>query len=165
MCLQEIESTIEFVLRNADRIRKCVEEKRIDPGAGRGEQNTGYQKNRISNPTEAQALQRVEPVAFIHCPYGTTLNGRRDERFIRLPEKWLQVENSTRRFYTASDNEKIVKLYERRYLQGEYGERWEITCKDLGITQAWYYVVVHDIIRFAELYAAGIGLISPYSRF
>lgn len=165
MCLQEIESTIEFVLRNADRIRKCVEEKRIDPGAGRGEQNTGYQKNRISNPTEAQALQLVEPVAFIHCPYGPYVNGTRDARYVRLPEKWLQVEDSTRRFYTASDNDKVVEVYKRRYLQGEYGEHWETTCKDLKVTRAWYYVVVHDIIRFAELYACGIGLITPYSKF
>lgn len=163
--MQEKETLVEFVLRNADRIRKCVDDKRRDPWSARREQNSGYQKNRISNPTEAQALQRIEPIAFIHCPFGPAINGRRDARYIRLPEKWLQVEDSTRRFYTSSDNEKIVQLYTRRYLQGEYGELWSRTCKELGITQAWYYVVVHDIIRFAELYAAGIGLISPYSRF
>ena len=165
MPLQGMQSTIEFVLRNADRIRKCVEEKRKDSWSGSKEQNSGYQKNKISNPTEAQALQRIEPVAFIHCPFGPIVNGRRDARYIRLPEKWLMVEDSTRRFYMSSDNEKIVGLYEKRYLQGEYGELWSKTCKDLNITQAWYYAVVHDIIRFAELYAAGINLISPYSRF
>ena len=163
--MQEKETLVEFVLRNAESIRKCVEEKRKDPWAGNREQNSGYQKNRISNPTEAQALQRIEPIAFIHCPFGPAINGRRDARYIRLPEKWLKVEDSTRRFYTSSDNDKIVELYKRRYLQGEIGELWSKTCKDLNITQAWYYVVVHDIIRFAELSAAGIGLISPYSRF
>ena len=162
--LQEIESTIEFVLRNADRIRRCVEEKRNDSWS-EGNRNSGYQKNKISDPTASQAIQRAEPIAFIHCPFGPAINGKRDARYIRLPEKWLQVEDSTRRFYTASDNDKVVELYKRRYLQGEYGELWSRTCKDLGITNAWYYVVVHDIIRFAELYAAGIGLIAPYSRF
>ena len=165
MPLQEKETLVEFVLRNAGSISRCVEEKRTDPWSGGREQNSGYQKNRISNPTEAQALQRIEPIAYIHCPFGPAINGRRDAMYIRLPEKWLQVEDSTRRFYTSSDNDRIVELYKRRYLQGEIGELWSKTCKDLNITQAWYYVVVHDIIRFAELYAAGIGLISPYSRF
>lgn len=163
--LQGVESTIEFVLRNADRIKKCVENKRLDSYSNRGASNTGYQKNRISDPTASQALFRVEPIAFIHCPFGPAINGRRDERYIRLPEKWLQVEDSTRRFYTASDNEKVVAIYKRRYMQGEYGELWEKTCKDLKVTRAWYYAVVHDVIRFAELYACGIGLISPYSKF
>ena len=163
--MQGIETTIEFVLRNADRIKKCVDEKRVDASAGKGSPNSGYQKNRISDPTAAQALQRIEPIAFIHCPFGPILNGRRDEKYIRLPEKWLQVENSTRRFYTSSDNDKIVGVYTRRYLQGEYGEPWEKTCKDLNITRNWYYVVVHDVIRFAELYACGIGLVILYSRF
>lgn len=165
MPLQEIESTIEFVLRNAGRIKTCVEEKRLDSGAGHDSNSGGGRGSRISNPTAAQALQRVAPIAYIHCPFGPAINGRRDAKYIRLPEKWLQVEDATRCFYMTSDNKRVKTIYERRYLQGEYGETWEKTCRDLGITHNWYYVVVHDIIRFAEIYASGIGLISPYSRF
>ena len=137
----------------------------MDNVAGHDNNVGGSRGSKISDPTAIQALQRVAPIAFIHCPYGPMINGKRDARYIRLPEKWLQVEDSTRRFYTKSDNDKIVEIYKRRYLQGEYEERWEITCADLNITKTWYYVVVHDIIRFAELYACGAGLISPYSRF
>ena len=136
----------------------------MDNGAGHDNNTGGGRGSKISDPTAAQALHRVAPIVFIHCPFGPMINGRRDEKYIKYPEKWLQVEESTRRFYTASDNENIVKLYKRRYLQGEYGERWEITCADLNITKTWYYVVVHDIIRFAELYACGVGLVSPYSK-
>ncbi len=165
MPLQEMQSTIEFVLRNADKIKKCVEEKKLDIGVKHDNNVGAGHGSNISDPTAQLALQRITPIPFIHCPYGPVINGKRDARYIRLPEKWLRVEEGTRRFYTSSDNDKIVQLYRRRYLQGEYGELWSRTCKDLGITQAWYYVAVHDIIRFAELYAAGIGLVSPYSRF
>ena len=163
--LQEAQSTIEFVLRNADSIRKCVEEKRKDAGVGHDDNVGGSRGNKISDPTAQLALQRVAPIDFIHCPYGPIVNGKRDMRYIWLPEKWLIVENNTRRFYTSSDNDKIVKLYTRRYLQGGYGELWQRTCCDLNISRSWYYTVVHDIIRFAEIYASGMGLIIPYSRF
>lgn len=163
--MQEVESTIEFVLRNAERIKQCCEEKRLDTGAARDNNTGGGRGSRVSDPTAAQAIHRVAPIAYIHCPFGPTINGRRDAKYIRLPEKWLLVEQNVRNYYTKIDHREAREIYRRRYLQGEYGELWEKTCKDLKITHNWYYVVVHDIIRFAEIYASGIGLISPYSRF
>lgn len=163
--MQEVESTIEFVLRNAERIKKCVDEKRRDPGAARDENTGGGRGSRVSDPTAARAIQRVAPIPYIHCPFGPYINGKQDAKYIRLPEKWLYVENAVRSFYIRIDNEAAREIYKRRYLKGEYGEPWDITCSDLDITKGWYYVVVHDIIRFAEIYASGIGLISPYSRF
>ena len=159
------DNLIEFVLRHADQIRKCVEEKKLDSGAGH-DNNVGGSHSRISDPTSAQALHKVEPVGFIHCPYGPAINGKRDTRYIKLPEKWLTVERLTKDFYTRDAEREVVReIYTRRYLQGEYGERWEITCAKLKVSKTLYYVVVHDVIRFAGLYAAGLGVIAPYSRF
>lgn len=162
------DSLIEFVLRNREPIEQCVREARIDRLSRTGnDKNTGGGKpNHISDPTAAEALKLVEPIQFVHVPYGAYLRGRRDEKFIRLPEKWLKVEKLTREFYTREGQTKHVKgIYKRRYMNGEYGERWEITCNKLNISRTIYYAVVHDIVRFAGLYAAGMGLISPYSRF
>ena len=159
------DNLIEFVLRNADRIQKCVDEKKVDPGVSR-DNNVGGGRSRISDPTAMQALHRVESVGFIHCPYGPAINGKRDTRYIRCPEKWLIIEKMTREFYTRDAEKELVReVYQRRYLQGEYGERWEITCAKLKISRTWYYSLVHDVIRFAGLYAAGMGLIAPYSKF
>jgi len=163
------DSLIEFVLRNAEPIAARVKEAQAEK-SGRssdGDNNTGGSRgSHISDPTAAQALKLVEPVQFIYCPYGPVIKGRREERYIRLPEKWLKVEKATREFYTKdSAAEKVREIYKRRYLQGEYGERWEITCAKLSIGHGWYYSVVHDIVRFAGLYASGLGLIAPYSRF
>ena len=169
--LQQFESNdnlIEFVLRHADDIQKCVDIKKLEIQSGGGGHTGGEGSghSRISDPTALSALRAVEPVPFIHCPFGPAINGRRDERFIRLPEKWLSVEKLTREFYTRDAEKKFVReIYRRRYLQGEFGEKWEITCVKLDIRKAMYYAVVHDIVRFASLYAAGMGLIAPYSRF
>jgi len=168
----DYDSLIEFVLRNASTIKKCVEIKKVESvngGGHTGGGTTGH--SRISDPTALEAIRKVEPVLFIHCPFGAVLNGRRDERYIKYPEKWLRVEEITRNFYTRErDDEdlksKMVKeIYTRRYLQGEYGEKWNITCTNLKISHGIYYSVVRDIIRFAGLYAAGLGIISPYSRY
>ena len=162
------DSTIEFVLRNAERIAECVEKAKEDrEGQNRTDDNTGGGKSgHISDPTAMQAIRLVEPVPYIHCPFGAAINGKRDAVYIRLPEKWLKVEKITREYYTReTEKKKVREVYARRYLQGEYGERWERTCVQLGISKGWYYAVVHDVVRFAGLYAAGMGLISPYSRF
>lgn len=171
--MQDIDSLIEFVLRNSDRIKKCVEIKRIEKsGTGGHTEGGAPSKNKISDPTAMQAIMRVEPIFYIYCPYGAYINGRRDERYIRCPEKWLEVEEKTKRHYTADrgtieekNRQKIKEIYKRRYLMGEYGEKWDKTCGDLNISHGFYYAVVHDIVRFAGLYAAGIGLINPYGRF
>ena len=159
------DSLIEFVLRHADDIKRCVDEKKLDSGTSRGN-SVGGGRSRISDPTAMQALHKIAPVGFIHCPYGAAINGGRDEKYIYLPEKWLIVEKTTKDFYTRdTEKEAVREIYRRRYLQGEYGERWEITCAKLNVSKGWYYAVVHDIIRFAGLYAAGLGVIAPYSRF
>lgn len=159
---------IEFVLRNREPIERCVEEAKLERwGRTSNDKNVGGGKpNAISDPTAAVAMKMAEPVPFVHVPYGPYLRGRRDERYLELPEKWLKVEKVTRDFYTGGTQaENVKKIYERRYLSGEYGERWEITCVQLKVSRGWYYAVVHDIVRFAGLYAAGLGLIVPYSRF
>ena len=159
------EKLIEFVLRHAEQIQKCVDAKKLDSGTGH-DNNVGGSHSRISDPTSVQALHKLEPIGFIHCPYGPMINGTQDARYIELPEKWLTVERLTREFYTRDAENKFVReIYCRRYLQGEYGEKWEITCVKLNIRKAMYYAAVHDIVRFASLYAAGMGLIAPYSRF
>ncbi len=171
--MHDYDSLIEFVLRNAPTIKKCVEIKKVETMNGGGGGHTGGDSSghsRISDPTALQAIRFVEPVPFIHCPFGPTINGKRDARYIRLPEKWLRVEEITRTFYTKDrdDDAKgnmIKGIYNRRYLQGEYGEKWSVTCANLKISHGIYYSVVRDIIRFAGLYAAGLGIISPYSRF
>ena len=163
------DNLIEFVLRNRDPIEQCVREARLDRLArdGGGDNNTGGGKpSRISDPTSEQALRLVEPIQFVHVPYGPYLRGKRDEKYLRLPEKWLKVEKLTREFYTREGQEKNVReVYQRRYMTGEYGENWEITCSKLSISRGIYYAIVHDVVRFAGLYAAGLGLIEPYSRY
>jgi hypothetical protein len=169
--LHDFDSLIEFVLRNASTIKKCVEIKRLESVNGGGHTGGGTSgHSRISDPTALQAIRSVEPVSFIQCPYGAMINGKRDERYIKLPEKWLKVEELTRGYYAEreSDDEKtllVKEIYTRRYLNGEYGEKWDRTCADLKISHGIYYAVVRDVVRFAGLYAAGYGLIPPYSRF
>lgn len=170
--LHDYDSLIEFVLRNAPTIKKCVEIKKLEAVSGGGGHTGGGSSghSRVSDPTAMQAIRSVEPVLFIHCPFGAAINGKRDERYIKYPEKWLRVEEITRTFYTKDrdDDEKgnmVKDIYTRRYLQGEYGEKWSITCAKLNISHGIYYSVVRDIIRFAGLYAAGLGIITPYSRF
>ena len=97
---QDIDSLIEFILCHAEDIRVCVEQKREDDnGHGHtGGGTTGHM--RVSDPTALKAIRAVEPIAYIHCPYGPAINNKRDERYIPKPEKWLLVEAATRkRFY------------------------------------------------------------------
>lgn len=159
-----IVSTIEFVLRHREDIILCVRMKRLDDeGQGHtGGGTTGH--SRISDPTALKAIRAVEPIAFINCPFGPVINGRRDTHYVPLPEKWLLVEQATRKFYFQRDvgdgKEKIYKeIYRRRYLiMG--GEPWQDTCRDLQISRGWYYAICHDIRRFAGTYAHGLGLLS-----
>ena len=87
--LQGIETTIEFVLRNADRIKKCVDEKRVDASAGKGSPNSGYQKNRISDPTAAQALQRIDIAGSLYLvgEVKASLGVLKDDQFRRRTEE------------------------------------------------------------------------------
>ena len=170
--MQDYDFLIEFVLRNAPIIKKCIAVKKLEMENGGGHTGGGASgHSRISDPTALQAIRSVEPVQFIHCPFGAAINGKRDTQYIKYPEKWLRVEEITRTFYTKDRDEDDLKgnmvreIYTRRYLQGEYGEKWNITCDKLKISHGIYYSVVRDVVRFAALYAAGLGIISPYSRF
>ena len=164
---QDIDSLIEFVLRHAGDIRICVEQKREDDnGQGHtGGGTTGHM--RVSDPTALKAIRAVEPIAYIHCPYGPVINNKRDERYIPKPEKWLLVEAATRKRYFDDCMDRATKeIYRSRYLMGDYSENWRLTCIRLvpRISRGTYYAIRHSILHFAHQYAYGIGLITPYGR-
>lgn len=157
---------IEFVLRHPAEIAKQIDYKRQETTGGGhtggGSSNHSY----VSDPTALQAIRQVEPVHVIQVPYGATVAGKRESYTLHAPEKWLIVESATRQHYLHSGNHTVVEIYRRRYqIGGEYGEPWRVSCAQLAISRGYYYTVQRDIIRYAGLYAAGIGIIPPYSRF
>ena len=163
---QDINALIEFVLRHAEDIRTCVAQKREENnGHGHtGGGSTGHM--RISDPTALEAIRAVEPIEFIHCPYGTVINGRRETKYIRWPEKWVLVEQATKeRYYLRHEGcrdergKTIREVYFRRYLKGDCWEGWHQTCRETNISRGTYYAIKNDIMRFAGQYAHGMGLV------
>ena len=164
---QDIDSLIEFILCHAEDIRICVKQKREDDnGQGHtGGGTTGHM--RVSDPTALKAIRAVEPLAYIHCPYGPAINNKRDERYIPKPEKWLLVEAATRKRYYDDCTDGVTKhIYRSRYLKGDYMENWRQTCMRHipRISKGTYYAVRSSILFYAQQYAYNIGLISPFGK-
>ncbi len=154
-----VESFVEFVLSNADKIKNEVLVVRLDSGKGRsGGNGTGH--TFVSDPTAISAIKNICEVKVVYVPCGAYLCGEREVMKVKKPELWLEVEKCVRSYYL--NNASMSSFYRLRFLENC---SWKIICKKLDISKSCFYAMRDDVIRFAILAAAGRRLISPYSRF
>lgn len=144
---------IEFVLFHAAEIKCAIAEKRLDPclpkSIGHG--------SKISDVTATAALTNISEVPCVVVGYGPKINGLGNAQVIKRPERWIRVVNYLDEIYTGKPTEEFIR---RRYRQGEEVNE---TCSKMGISRTIYYAYKMDVIRAAELYAVGNGLL-PWKR-
>lgn len=144
---------IEFVLYHTDEIKYAIAEKRLDPclpkSIGHG--------SAISDITAATALTNISEIPCVVVAYGPKINGLGNAQVIKRPEMWLRVVKYLDEIYTGRPTEEFIR---RRYREGEEVNE---TCANMGISRTIYYAYKMDVIRAAELYAVGNGLL-PWKR-
>ena len=144
---------IEFVLFHTDEIKNAIAEKRLDPclpkSIGHG--------SKISDITAAAALTNISEVHCVVVGYGPKINGHGNAQVIKRPEQWLTVVKYIDEIYNNKPTEEFIR---RRYRQSEEVNE---TCTNMGISRTIYYAYKMDVIRAAELYAVGNGLL-PWKR-
>ena len=144
---------IEFVFYHEKEIKQAVFEKREDgclPKTGGG----GSGHCRVSDPTAQNAIRRVMEVPSVLIEYGASVVGKRNTVTLRRPEKWLKLAAEVRNYFNGTNSGLLLKM---RYTDNL--TRQEI-CKELNISTNYYNAMRCNVIRFAEGYAAGIGLIN-----
>ena len=148
---------IEFVFMYADEIKTAVHEKRNDPkGTQSGGNGSGH--SRISDPTAMQALRAVDGVASVVVFFGPRIGTSQESLVLRNPEKWLQVVANTKKLFQGKPQ---LELIHRRF---ERGEHWKNICNDMHISKGAYYAMSADITHAAELFAVGLGCMSPWRK-
>ena len=144
---------IEFVFYHEQDIKRAVFEKREDgclPKTGGG----GSGHCRVSDPTAQNAIRKALEVPAVMIEYGAKTCGRRNSITLRHPEKWLKLAAEVRNYFNGTNSGLLLKM---RYTDNL--TRQEI-CKELNISTNYYNAMRCNVIRFAEGYAAGIGLIN-----
>ena len=141
---------IEFVLYHTDEIKNAIAEKRLDPclpkSRGHG--------SKISDITAAAALNNISEVPCVVVAYGPKINGTGETQVIKRPEMWLRAVEYLDEIYSNKPTEEFIR---RRYRNGEEVNE---TCGNMGISRTIYYAYKMDVIRAAELYAVGNGLLA-----
>ena len=144
---------IEFVFYHEKEIKRAVFERREDgclPKTGGG----GSGHCRVSDPTAQNAIRKALEVPAVIIEYGAKTCGRRNSITLRHPEKWLKLAAEVRNYFNGTNSGLLLKM---RYTDNL--TRQEI-CKELNISTNYYNAMRCNVIRFAEGYAAGIGLIN-----
>ena len=144
---------IEFVFYHEQDIKRAVYEKREDgclPKTGGG--NSGH--CRVSDTTAQSAIRRVMEIPSVMIEYGARVVGKRNTVTLRHPEKWLKLVAEVRNYFNGTNSGLLLKM---RYTDNL--TRQEI-CKELNISTNYYNAMRCNVIRFAEGYAVGIGLIN-----
>lgn len=149
---------IEFVFYHEQDIKRAVYEKREDgclPKTGGG--NSGH--CRVSDTTAQSAIRRVMEIPSVMIEYGASVVGKRNTVALRHPEKWLKLAAEVRNYFNGTNSGLLLKM---RYTDNL--TRQEI-CKELNISVNYYNAMRYNIIRFAEGYACGIGLLNTRKGF
>lgn len=149
---------IEFVFYHEQDIKRAVYEKREDgclPKTGGG--NSGH--CRVSDTTAQSAIRRVMEIPSVLIEYGASVVGKRNTVALRHPEKWLKLAAEVRNYFNGTNSGLLLKM---RYTDNL--TRQEI-CKELNISVNYYNAMRYNIIRFAEGYACGIGLLNTRKGF
>ena len=149
---------IEFVFYHENDIKRAVYEKREDgclPKTGGG--NSGH--CRVSDTTAQSAIRRVMEIPSVLIEYGASVVGKRNTVALRHPEKWLKLAAEVRNYFNGTNNGLLLKM---RYTDNL--TRQEI-CKELNISVNYYNAMRYNVIRFAEGYACGIGLLNTRKGF
>ena len=149
---------IEFVFYHEQDIKRAVYEKREDgclPKTGGG--NSGH--CRVSDTTAQSAIRRVMEIPSVMIEYGASVVGKRNTVALRHPEKWLKLAAEVRNYFNGTNSGLLLKM---RYTDNL--TRQEI-CKELNIRVNYYNAMRYNIIRFAEGYACGIGLLNTRKGF
>lgn len=144
---------IDFCFRHRATIRRCIDEKRRDPGVPK----TGGAGSALrSDPTCQQAIRHVSEIECVEIPHGACVGGKQDVLTLRHPERWLKVIDLTTSYYDGKLQGKLIKL---KYIDDK--QPAEI-CAELRISRALYYIMQNDIFCFASGIAAGLGLAVPH---
>ena len=149
---------IEFVFYHEQDIKRAVYEKREDgclPKTGGG--NSGH--CRVSDTTAQSAIRRVMEIPSVLIEYGASVVGKRNTVALRHPEKWLKLAAEVRNYFNGTNSGLLLKM---RYTDNL--TRQEI-CKELNISTNYYNAMRYNVIRFAEGYACGIGLLNTRKGF
>lgn len=144
---------IKFIFAYEAKIAYAIFEKRYDGCVPSKTGGNGSGHSRISDPTAQKAIQDVMPVGTVLIEYGASLNGKKEYRKIRNPEKWLRVVAETYRFFDKKKQGEIL------YAKFKKNEPRLATCRRMGIKKSWYAVLLNDAIKHAERLAEGVGLI------
>lgn len=149
---------IEFVFYHEKEIKQAVFERREDgclPKTGGG----GSGHCRVSDPTAQNAIRKALEVPAVIIEYGAKTCGRRNSITLRHPEKWLKLAAEVRNYFNGTNSGLLLKM---RYMDNL--TRQEI-CKELNISTNYYNAMRCNVIKFAEGYALGIGLLNPRRKY
>lgn len=144
---------IEFVFYHEKDIKQAVFERREDgclPKTGGGGSGHCF----TNDKTAQEAIRRILDVPAVVIEYGAKTCGRRNSITLRHPEKWLKLAAEVRNYFNGTNSGLLLKM---RYTDNL--TRQEI-CKELNISTNYYNAMRCNVIRFAEGYAVGIGLIN-----
>lgn len=128
---------VEYIFSHEKKIRDAVYARRNDI------QRCEVRGGGIGNPTETAALNNVTPIFSVQI----------DGNDLRWPEKWIAVIDATRDNFRY-DNERMVIISD---MSGCIDYR--LTCAKLTISQSTYYHMRQDILQFAAMCGANLGLI------
>ena len=121
---------IEFCFRNEAKIKRAINEKRLDPNLPK---SIGHGSG-ISKPTEIQAINNITPLDFVVVD-GTT---------VYTPELWLLVVVLVKEHYNYRQG---GLLYCLRY-QTEDSKRKDIL-DEMKISRTRYHQLIIEIVDFA----------------
>lgn len=150
-----IAGDVEFAIEHEEDIKYLVFEAQHDPAT---QKTGGGGRAFISDPTARQAMRNFDEVRCVMVPYGANINGRRDIRKVKHPQRWLEVTSSLRALYGGSVQWEIVEL---KYVKGLEQSAILATLRDkyqLEIGRSNYYDMVRDVIRMGIGVATGLGL-------
>ena len=127
---------IDFVFYNRGKIKRAVEEARIDKG------NKSSKGSGVSDPTAAVVLNNLSPLRFV------VIDGRR----LEYPERWLKLVDLVYAKATEMGRELLDGLYIRQESSRKTYER-------VNIEQSTFSRYWRDLRHVQELYAVPLGLI------
>ena len=150
-----IAGDVEFAIEHEEDIKYLVNEAQHDPA---NQKAGGGGHAFISDPTARQAIRNTEEVRCVMVPYGAAINGRRDVKPVKQPQRWLRVTANLRALYASSVQWEIIEL---KYVGGL--DRNTILAKlkekhQLDIGRSTYHAMIQDVIRVGVGVATGLGL-------
>lgn len=144
--------TIKFCFTHYDDIKREIEAKRLDSCTPKSGGGNGH--CRISDPTATKAIRNLLEVDCVCIEYGLRVGGNRELFTLHHPEAWLRVVDVTTAHFHG-------KLQGEIALQLRKGADYREIIAKLCVGRSVYYILLNDMLSFAEGVAVGKGLIPP----